>query len=271
LALVYIDRLIQRNNFLLTDLNVHRVVITAILLAAKFFDDAYYNNAYYAKVGGVMVSEINGLEVDFLFRINFSLHVTPEEFDKYRNELLLHAVVTPIPETYPYAPVQISPEVMPTADPLLDLVYPTNSNMMMDDVSSSTSSQLFSQQPYHPQQQPPQQQVTPSPPHMVEVESGLTSQHQPHSMLEIPSFHRSQSMPPLMPKPCPQLYACIPSTIPLAARCVQQQPLLMPRDPMTMMMAPMIHPIQGTIVHHNHGGNTVSPRSKRVLAGVMGL
>jgi len=91
LALIYIDRLIQRNNFLLTELNVHRVVITAILLGAKFFDDAYYNNAYYAKVGGVLVSEMNGLEVDFLFRINFSLHVTPELFQKYREELLSHS------------------------------------------------------------------------------------------------------------------------------------------------------------------------------------
>lgn len=92
LALIYIDRLIQRNNFILTDLNVHRVCITAILLAAKFFDDAYYNNAYYAKVGGVLVSEMNGLEVEFLFRINFSLHVTPELFIKYQDELISHAI-----------------------------------------------------------------------------------------------------------------------------------------------------------------------------------
>ena len=91
MALIYIDRLIQRNNFLLTELNVHRVIVTAILLAAKFFDDAYYNNAYYAKVGGVLVSEMNGLEVDFLFRINFSLHVTPELFAQYRVELLSHS------------------------------------------------------------------------------------------------------------------------------------------------------------------------------------
>jgi hypothetical protein len=98
LALIYIDRLIQRNNFLLTDLNVHRVVITAVLLAAKFFDDAYYNNAYYAKIGGVLVSEINGLEVDFLFRINFSLHVTPDVFDKYRAQLWSHSapVLSPV-------------------------------------------------------------------------------------------------------------------------------------------------------------------------------
>ena len=62
----------------------------ATIVAAKFFDDAYYNNAYYAKVGGVLTSEINGLEVDFLFRINFSLRVTSDEFDKYRTELLSH-------------------------------------------------------------------------------------------------------------------------------------------------------------------------------------
>jgi len=92
LALIYIDRLIERNNFLLTELNVHRVVITAILLAAKFFDDAYYNNAYYAKVGGVLVSELNGLEVDFLFRINFSLHASPDVFVKYKAELVAHSI-----------------------------------------------------------------------------------------------------------------------------------------------------------------------------------
>lgn len=76
---------------MLTELNVHRVVITAVLLAAKFFDDAYYNNAYYAKVGGVLVSEMNSLEVEFLFRINFSLRVVPEVFQKYHAELVSHA------------------------------------------------------------------------------------------------------------------------------------------------------------------------------------
>jgi len=92
LALIYIDRLIEKHNFVLTELNVHRVVITSILLAAKFFDDAYYNNAYYAKVGGVLVSEMNGLEVEFLFRINFSLHVKPDEFAKYQASLVSHAI-----------------------------------------------------------------------------------------------------------------------------------------------------------------------------------
>ena len=50
LALIYIDRLIQKDSFALTALNVHRVLITSVMIAAKFFDDQYYNNAYYAKV-----------------------------------------------------------------------------------------------------------------------------------------------------------------------------------------------------------------------------
>mmetsp|Transcript_11665 Transcript_11665/g.40844 ORF Transcript_11665/g.40844 Transcript_11665/m.40844 type:complete len:235 (-) Transcript_11665:36-740(-) len=90
LALVYIDRLIQRNNFVLSSLNVHRIIVTSVMLAAKFFDDQYFNNAYYAKVGGVPTAELNALELEFLFSINFALHVPPDVFDKYEAELRNH-------------------------------------------------------------------------------------------------------------------------------------------------------------------------------------
>jgi hypothetical protein len=62
------------------------------MLAAKFFDDQYFNNQYYAKVGGVPCGEINSLEVEFLFLINFSLHVTEEVYFRYFTELANHAV-----------------------------------------------------------------------------------------------------------------------------------------------------------------------------------
>ena len=52
LCLVYIDRIIQSNpNFIVNSLNIHRLLITSIMLSAKYFDDQYYNNSYYAKVG----------------------------------------------------------------------------------------------------------------------------------------------------------------------------------------------------------------------------
>ncbi|KAI9915882.1 hypothetical protein PsorP6_007770 [Peronosclerospora sorghi] len=94
LALVYIDRLHQMQGFVLTELNVHRVVITSVVLAAKFFDDHYFNNAYYAKVGGVPCPEMNELEVEYLLLINFSLYVSCETFARYYNELANHYMYT---------------------------------------------------------------------------------------------------------------------------------------------------------------------------------
>eukprot|EP00300_Choanocystis_sp_HF-7_P010334 c16896_g1_i4.p1 GENE.c16896_g1_i4~~c16896_g1_i4.p1 ORF type:complete len:170 (+),score=24.99 c16896_g1_i4:79-588(+) len=91
LALIYMDRVIQRNTgFFISSLNIHRFLITSIMLAAKFFDDTYYNNAFYARVGGIPTAELNTLEVEFLFMINFSLHVETDEYERYRSELESH-------------------------------------------------------------------------------------------------------------------------------------------------------------------------------------
>jgi len=92
LALIYVDRLIQCNPaFLVNSLNVHRIIITSVMLAAKFFDDHYYNNAYYGKVGGVSNSEVNSLEIEFLFMVNFNLFVSREEYEIYNQRLMTHA------------------------------------------------------------------------------------------------------------------------------------------------------------------------------------
>ena len=61
------------------------------MLAAKFYDDIYYNNAYYAKIGGVPCNEINNLELEFLFMINFTLNVPLDVFERYKAELAVHA------------------------------------------------------------------------------------------------------------------------------------------------------------------------------------
>jgi len=95
LALVYIDRIIQSNpTFVVNSLNIHRLLITSIMLAAKFFDDQYFNNSYYSKVGGVPCNEINSLEVEFLFMCNFTLFVTTDTYSQYYTELCNHAVNT---------------------------------------------------------------------------------------------------------------------------------------------------------------------------------
>ncbi|KAL6057022.1 Cyclin, variant 2 [Balamuthia mandrillaris] len=94
LALVYIDRIVQyRPEFQVNSLNIHRLLITSILLAAKFFDDCYYNNAFYAKVGGVSGKEMNRMEMEFLYLINFSLSFTADTFHRYDRELAKHSKI----------------------------------------------------------------------------------------------------------------------------------------------------------------------------------
>ncbi|KAG8092590.1 hypothetical protein GUJ93_ZPchr0012g20983 [Zizania palustris] len=83
-AYIYLDRFLRRRPVLAVDsFNVHRLLITSVLTAVKFVDDICYNNAYFARVGGISLMEMNYLEVDFLFGIAFDLNVTPAAFASY--------------------------------------------------------------------------------------------------------------------------------------------------------------------------------------------
>ena len=42
----------------------------------------YYNNAYYARVGGISNVEVNSLEMEMLRMISFSLFVQPDQYER---------------------------------------------------------------------------------------------------------------------------------------------------------------------------------------------
>jgi len=92
IALIYIDRLIKKNGDLhLVFQNVHRLILTSILVSTKFFDDQYFNNAYFGKVCGISCKEIDLLEIEFLFMLNFNLHVHSRLFEIYSRHLITHS------------------------------------------------------------------------------------------------------------------------------------------------------------------------------------
>ena len=41
------------------------------MIAEKFYNDIYYDNLYFSKIGGISLREINKLEKEFLFLINY--------------------------------------------------------------------------------------------------------------------------------------------------------------------------------------------------------
>ncbi|XP_078440107.1 cyclin-P4-1-like [Wolffia australiana] len=104
-ALIYLDRFSRRQpEAAVSSLTVHRLIITGVMVAAKFLDDVTYNNAFFAKVGGTSLMEMNVMERCFLFGLGFQLNVTPSTFDSYcsllRNEIVYQRPSPPLVHCY---------------------------------------------------------------------------------------------------------------------------------------------------------------------------
>ncbi|ERN12729.1 cyclin-U1-1 [Amborella trichopoda] len=81
---VYMDRLFHRYpDAPLVSLNVHRLLVTSLMVASKVLDDVHYNNAFYARVGGVSNAELNRLELEMLFLLDFGVMVSSRVFESY--------------------------------------------------------------------------------------------------------------------------------------------------------------------------------------------
>lgn len=57
----------------MNSLSVHRLFLTALMVATKYHDDTFLSNKHWSIMGGVSQKEMNVLETEFLFLIDFNL------------------------------------------------------------------------------------------------------------------------------------------------------------------------------------------------------
>jgi len=89
MLLIYIDRVCERHrSFTISSLTVHRFIITGIAVASKALCDSYCTNTFYARIGGINTKELNMLELEFLFLIDWSLAATVEGLQHYYENLV---------------------------------------------------------------------------------------------------------------------------------------------------------------------------------------
>jgi len=62
--------------FVLSSLTCHRFIITSITVSSKALCDVFCANNFYARVGGITVTELNLLEREFLAMIEWRLMVS---------------------------------------------------------------------------------------------------------------------------------------------------------------------------------------------------
>ena len=85
----YIDRLCALYpDFTINTLTVHRFLITAAAVAGKGLSDSFWNNSFYARVGGVKVAELKLLELEFLYRVDWRIVPNPEVLVAYYKGLV---------------------------------------------------------------------------------------------------------------------------------------------------------------------------------------
>lgn len=82
LAVVYIARVGNKHPAMAAcALNVHRLLLVAVLLAVKVHEDVVFGSSHYAAAGGVTVEELHALEHDFLRALQWRVSVKPEEYE----------------------------------------------------------------------------------------------------------------------------------------------------------------------------------------------
>lgn len=72
-TIYYIDLLSYHYKpyFTLNSWTIHRFLLVASTVSQKCMEDFFFTNDHYAKVGGVNTEELNCLELDFLYRVNW--------------------------------------------------------------------------------------------------------------------------------------------------------------------------------------------------------
>ncbi|CAM1503070.1 Fc.00g078460.m01.CDS01 [Cosmosporella sp. VM-42] len=80
--------LVAATYFVVDSFNIHRLIISGVTCASKFFSDVFYTNSRYAKVGGLPLVELNHLELQFLLLNDFRLAVPVEDLEAYATMLV---------------------------------------------------------------------------------------------------------------------------------------------------------------------------------------
>lgn len=99
-AVLYLDQLTEACPELEPNsLTIHRLLITAAMLATKSLDDLLYDNQHWSRVGGLDLAELNLLEIDMLRRLQFKLHISQRRFLQFETGLV-NSVLTSKDSSY---------------------------------------------------------------------------------------------------------------------------------------------------------------------------
>ncbi|KAJ3374063.1 hypothetical protein GGF31_008279 [Allomyces arbusculus] len=243
-VLVYLDRMARaRLPFIVCSANVHRLLITAVMVATKFFSDVFYTNPHYAKVGGLPTNELNQLELEFLFMNEFNLAISPDEFQHYADRLLAHSLGALPPPASPSASASATADGSPK-DHRCDAPGPGDATCSNDAAPSTTTAAAASTAP------PPEVHVRPPSPASTPSAPGATANanhNVPVAVLDALNLHSAPTSPA---RPSAGTSASSAAPTPTAPN---------------MLATTMASPISPAPPAHHNAGTPTAPTPARAL------
>ena len=86
LTMMYIDKILAKD-FILTDDNIKNLLFTSMVITQKYYENENFKDKDYSKLGQLNSEELIKMEVEFLSLIDFSLHISDDEFNKYKYKM----------------------------------------------------------------------------------------------------------------------------------------------------------------------------------------
>lgn len=84
--MIFLDK--ASDQIALTNHNIHKLILGAMICSVKYCCDELYSNSFYARVGGITLTEMNKIEVAFLNLIDFKMYIEEEKYERYSKFLL---------------------------------------------------------------------------------------------------------------------------------------------------------------------------------------
>ncbi|KAI8841263.1 cyclin-domain-containing protein, partial [Chytridium lagenaria] len=84
--LIYTDRIAK--TLTLSSLTVHRFLCTAVAITSKTHFDVFYSNKVYAEIGGLPIVELNALEMELCFMLNWDLLADEGKMQRYYTSMV---------------------------------------------------------------------------------------------------------------------------------------------------------------------------------------
>ena len=86
LTMMNIDKILSKK-FILNQNNVKNVIFTSMVITQKYYEDNIFKDKDYSKILGIDTNDLIEMEIEFLSLIDFSLYISEEEFNKYKDNL----------------------------------------------------------------------------------------------------------------------------------------------------------------------------------------